>query len=181
MDRFCTWYNTWCELIDIKSRHYNVALCYLYVRVLVKVYFCWFCCKYMLYFLLGGILFYYKTLVFVQFLLFLVMIFHFLQYGSNFPIFTCLTLLQSAGKRDIAILNVMILSNYHGNNQNSILRPSQRGKWDIETRDDIMPLPWKQSIFYTLPKSAGRVKHWSTWWYYPITMETVKILCINFL
>ena len=62
----------------------------------------------MLYFMVGGILFYYRTLVFVQFLLFLVMIFHFLQYGSNFPIFACLTLLQSAGKWDIATRNDII-------------------------------------------------------------------------
>ena len=62
----------------------------------------------MLYFMVGGMLFYYRTLVFVQFLLFLVMIFHFLQYGSNFPIFACLTLLQSAGKWDIATRNDII-------------------------------------------------------------------------
>ena len=53
----------------------------------------------MLYFMLGGSLFYYKTVIFVQFLLFYVMVFHLPQYWSiKLAIFACLTLPQSLGK-----------------------------------------------------------------------------------
>ena len=58
-----------------------------------------FCCKYILRFLVGGILLYHKTLIFVQFLLFLVMVSPFSQNKNfNFAIFSCLNLSWSSLK-----------------------------------------------------------------------------------
>ena len=73
----------------------------------------------MLYYMLGSTLFNNRTQIFAQFLLFLVMVFHFSQYWSfNFPFFACLNLFQSPG---IATHDYSVpLSYYHGNNEDSI-------------------------------------------------------------
>ena len=66
----------------------------------------------MLYFMLNFTLFYYRTLIFVQFFLFLVMILNFFQYWScNFPISACPTLPQSKGKvKDAATRDIIPLT-----------------------------------------------------------------------
>ena len=75
-------------------------------------------------FLLGGISFYQRTLIFVQLLIFLVMISQFSQNQNfNFTIFACLT----------------------------------------------------------LPRSSAKAIHRNAWWYCPIAIKTIKILCMNFL
>ena len=61
----------------------------------------------MLYFPLGGILYYHRTLRIVQFLLFLVMAFQFSYCASII------------GKSE-SLQHMMVLPRYHGNNQESI-------------------------------------------------------------
>ena len=109
------------RLFTEKADFINTKSCsfLLNVKFLVKVYLCSFYCKCMLYSMLGGTSFYCRSLIFFQLLLFLVIIYYCFQYWScSFPIFACRTF------------------------------PSHRRKWDIATRDDIIPLPWKQSRFY---------------------------------
>lgn len=92
--------NTWCENIPIKT-DFSTTVLFLDIYVekfslrFLNIRFFW---EYTHYFMLGGSLFYRRTLVFVQ-LLFLLMGFNFSQSCSfNFSIFACLALPQSPRK-----------------------------------------------------------------------------------
>ena len=73
----------------------------------------------MLYFMLGGPLFYHRTLIFVPFLLFLVMTFHFFNTGVVIFLFLLISLCPSYRGNE-RLQKMMIMSRYHGNNQDSI-------------------------------------------------------------
>ena len=86
-------------------------LCYVIFYVLFYV-------LYMFHFMFGGTLFYYRTLILVQFLLFHMIAFHFSQYRSLVSPF-------------------LLVSVY----------PNHQGKWDTAIHDGIALLPWKQAKF----------------------------------
>ena len=69
-------------------------------------------------YLLGGTLFYCRSLIFFQFLLLLVVICHYFQYWNcNFPIFACLNLPSPRESETLQYARILCL--YHGNNQDS--------------------------------------------------------------
>ena len=90
-----------------------------------------------------------------QFLLFLVMVFHCSQnWGFNFPIFACLTLLLSPGKVRhwntwcIAQKMKFSITDFFSNLAKFCgFGQIRNGKLHFLCSDDIIPLPWKQSRF----------------------------------
>ena len=124
-------YKTWREIIHIKNRlrRHCVSLC-LYAKNLVKAYSYWLHCKYLLRFMLGAILFHYKTLTFVQFLLFVVLFWYWI---CNF-LFMLVSLCSSHWEKWDNVTHVIQL-------------PCKKSRFSLRTfsslsrRDQSLPMP----------------------------------------
>ena len=113
--------NSWLFSLNIYTRNFISRKSIQSQSLDFKVYITKFIflCKYMLYFMLRVSLFYYRTLIFVQFLLFYVMVFMFFNSGVLNSLLLLVSLCHNhCGKWDTATM--IELSYFRGNNQDSI-------------------------------------------------------------